>query len=105
MHVVLMPARPPCKPPKTYRMVDEGRRVVMRTCTPHAGGSLDARTLGREDANVGTPSDSANLDRPYLGLCPLRSMSSYHHSGTPLIDFSRRGLLKLELVMVSTVVK
>ena len=40
------------------------------------------------------------LDCPYLGLCPLHSMSPYRHSGTLSIEFLKRELLELELVMV-----
>jgi len=32
------------------------------------------------------------IGRPYIGLCPLRSMSPYHHSGTPFIGFSQNGV-------------
>ena len=32
------------------------------------------------------------LNRPYLGLCPLRSISPYDHSGTPLFEFFQNGV-------------
>ena len=82
---------------KTRPRVVSSRRTIRRG---------DAVTLGRYDVRSPTwELLQTLLDCFYLELCPLRSMSLYHHSGTLLIEFLKMELLELELVLVSRVAK